>query len=79
MIISNKKREYISKLWFYSNLKQSKPNLVIKYTEQGATWNNYYFTIGEYSFNDFTGISHIEPLPGMDKLTYNETLNLLTT
>ena len=78
MKISNKKRQYISDLWFHSDLKQSKPNLVIKYTEYGTTWNNYYFTIGVYSFNDIAGISHIEPLPGMDKLTYNEVLNLLS-
>jgi hypothetical protein len=74
MKISANKRSYISDLWFKSELKQSKPNLVLNYTEQG---NNYYFTIGIYSFNSFNGISHVEPLPNMNKLSFSEIESLL--
>lgn len=73
--LTNKQRSYISNLWFISELRQTKPNLVIQYTEQN---NTYYFTIGIYSFNSITGCSKIEPLPNMTKLTFEQTKLLLT-
>jgi hypothetical protein len=72
--LTRKQREYISNLWFISDLKQSKPNLVLNYTEQN---NNGYFTIGVYSFNSLNGVSHVYPLPNMQKLTFAEVEKLL--
>jgi hypothetical protein len=74
MKISNKKRKYISELWFYSWLKNSDSNLIMRYTESK---NNYFFTIGKYSFDSITGKDHIEPLKNMSKLSFREIENLL--
>ena len=75
--MSKKKRKYIMELWFNSQLKNSKPNLVVQYVEIGITAKDYYFAIGEYSYNSITGKTNIEPLPDMDKLTFAEIENLL--
>lgn len=75
MKISTKKQAIISDLWFRSELKQSDSNLVIKYTEQGE---ESYYTIGKYSFNDFTGVSHIEPLTGMAKMSFSDVFRRLS-
>jgi len=72
--LTRKQREYISNLWFISDLKKSQPNLVLDYTEQN---NNGYFTIGVYSFNSLNGVSHVDPLPNMQKLTFAEVEKLL--
>lgn len=64
-------------LWFNSNLRNSKSNLVVQYVKIGIPAKNYYFAIGEYSYNSITGKQNIEPLENMDKLTFAEIENLL--
>ena len=70
--VTKRQRSEISKLWFYSNLRMTRPNLVIQFTE-GDNYN--YFTIGAYSFNPITGVGHIDSV--FNKLNYAETKELL--
>jgi len=75
MKATKKQQKQILELWFCSDLKNSLPNLVMQKTELK---NDAYFTIGKYFFDSVTGKDCIEPIDGMEKLSYNEILKLLT-
>ena len=74
MKITQSKLNKLSEMWFVSDLKNSKPNLVLNCIKQN---NCTYFIIGTYSYNSITGMQHVEPLPGMEKLSHSEVINLL--
>ena len=73
-LISARKRNEVSQIWFYSKKRYEAPNLVLKYTEQGES---YYFTIGTYCFDSITGVSTVTPLPGMEKMDIEKVLSVI--